>query len=121
MRAEIAAYSNDDISYLTRFMKDQPLRSVQSELDNLRNQGLFYVPEIDFDSSSWNGVRLINENKIEVDTCEYWSGDYYNRTDSTYISTVQLHLIPQTITIERFTTGWFITLVAFYNPPHFCG
>ena len=52
--------------------------------------------------------------------CEVWSGVYYNRVDGTQIRKDDPVLTPQTITIERLSAEWFITAVAFYDPPSFC-
>jgi hypothetical protein len=114
INAEIAAYTYDDISYLYPYMQGEALGDVQAALDYLRNQGLIYEPEVDFEKSSWVDIRQINEDMIEADTCEYWSGTYYNRADGTYSHTAPYDVVPQTITIEWLGEGWFITKINFY-------
>ena len=120
VKAEILTYTESDDSYLAEFMTGEPMRRTRETLRSLADKGMYHVPQFDFTQDSTIEIRTLSESKIEVDRCEVWSGEYYNRADGTQIRKDGPELTPQTITIERLSPGWFITAVAFYDPPSFC-
>ena len=118
--AETLAYTYSDPSYAEQVYAGDPLRSIREAIVDLNSQGLVQVPEFDSANSHLVDIRAIGDDKIEVDTCEIWAVSYYRLYDGAFVGADSPHLTPQTITIERFSSGWFITNVAFYNPPSFC-
>jgi hypothetical protein len=63
---------------------------------------------------------VVNNARIEVDTCEVWTTNTYRLSDSQLADSTGPDLLPQTITIEQLNGNWFITNVNFFNPPSFC-
>jgi hypothetical protein len=118
--AETFAYTYSDPSYAAQVYAGEPLRSIQEAIVDLNGQGLFQVPEFDSANSHLVDIRVVGDGRIEVDTCEIWTVSYYRLYDGAFVGADSPRLTPQTITIERFSSGWFITNVAFYNPPSFC-
>ncbi len=118
--AEMESYNDGDDSAISKFMTREALRGVRDSLVSLANQDLVYVPKFDFEKSSTVDIRVLSNNKIEVDRCEYWSGSYYAEDDGRLIRADPTELVPQTITLENTRLGWFITDVAFSQPPSFC-
>lgn len=120
INAEIATYENADVSYISQFMTGEPLRRVRANLESLSAQDMIYLPRIDFGNSSTVDVRAVNDGRIEVDRCELWSGSYYARADRALVREEPVDLVPQTITLEHLSDGWFITRIDFYDEPSFC-
>ncbi len=118
--AEILARTYSDASYAALYFTGDPLQSIREAIADLYIQGLYAVPEFDVNQSYIADIRMVRENLLEVDTCEAWSESYYWLIDGSFAASEPPHLVPQTITIERFIEGWFITKIAFYNLPSFC-
>jgi hypothetical protein len=78
------------------------------------------ISELDFYESYIEEIRIVNNNRLDVDTCETWSTATYRLSDGAFLDSEGPTLLPQTITIERLTDGWYITNVVFYDAPHFC-
>jgi len=91
-----------------------------NEIDELNQQGLVQISEIDFYKSYIQDIRVINNENIEVDTCEVWSTKTYNRSNGEIVRVAEPRLLPQTITIQKLNQGWFITEVSFFESPAFC-
>ncbi len=120
IKAEIATYENNDDSHISQFMTGEPLRYVRANLERLSEQDMLYVPRIDFGKSSTVDIRAVTDGRIEVDRCEVWSGSYYARADRALVGEEPEDLVPQTITLERLSDGWFITRIDFYDHSSFC-
>lgn len=74
----------------------------------------------DYDTSYIHDIRITQTNRIEVDSCEYWSHDYYDRHTGALLSSDSWTLVPQTIMIEYLDADFYITSVAFYSGQAFC-
>ena len=120
IQAEIDTYTYLDNSIAATIFSGQPLENIKIFVETLRDEGLYYIPEFDFDNSYYNDIREVSPTLIEVDTCEYWSGNFYLISDKSLRGTEDQRLLPQTITIEYIGDSWYITNVEFYDPPSFC-
>lgn len=118
--AEILAYTESDASYAELYMTGDALRSIRQAIAELNSQGLYQEPVFDFESFRLVAVRARGSDKIEADTCETWAADFYSLADGAWVGERLPALVPQTITIERSGSAWYITRVAFFNPPSFC-
>lgn len=78
------------------------------------------LAEFDFQYWSLPDVRVISDTEIEVDSCEVWSNQYYEQSTDELVESTPPELTPQTITIKRLVSNWFITEIQFFEPPHFC-
>ena len=119
IQAEISAYWYGDASYATQFYADA-LQALQLKIAELNRRGILEVASFDYAASYIADVRLTNGNTIEVDSCEYWARDYYDRQTGALIGSDPLMLVPQTITIERLSGRLFVTSIAFYTGQAFC-
>ena len=86
----------------------------------LQQQGLISISEIDYYESYIHDIRVVNDARLEVDTCEVWTTNTYRVSDSQPVDSQGPSLLPQTITIEQLNGGWFITDVQFFDAPAFC-
>ncbi|WP_420630119.1 hypothetical protein [Candidatus Leptofilum sp.] len=118
--AETAAYLYLDGSYVSYYFTGVPLSVMQSEIIDLANQGVIVAKLYDETQSYIYDIRFVNDSYIEVDSCEIWSLEMYSVWDSSFLGGEPPALFPQTITIEQFSNGWFITNIAFYEVPAFC-
>lgn len=119
IQAEISAYWYGDASYATQFYADA-LQTLQLKIAELNRRGILEVASFDYAASYIADVRFTNDNTIEVDSCEYWASDYYDRQTGALIGSEPSRLVPQTIMVERFDTRLFITSIAFYTGRAFC-
>ena len=76
--AEIAAYQYGDPSYASMFYGDA-LQTVQTQIADLNSQGVMLAAQFDANSSYVHDIRVTGRNRIEVDSCEYWAREYYDR------------------------------------------
>ncbi|WP_420645139.1 hypothetical protein [Candidatus Leptofilum sp.] len=118
--AETAAYLYLDSSYVSYYFTGAPLGLMQTEIADLTSQGVVVAKLYDETQSTIYDIRFINDSTIEVDSCEIWSMELYSVWDSSLLDSEPPTLFPQTITIEQFSNGWFITDIAFYEVPAFC-
>ena len=117
---EIEAYRKGNASIAATVMAGNIFTSLESEIENLNRQGYIQISEIDYYKSYINDIRIVSSTNIQVDTCEIWATNIYNRSDSTLAESIAPQLLPQTITIEKLNSGWFITNVNFFEAPAFC-
>jgi hypothetical protein len=117
---EMEAFREGDANIAAQIMTGQVLDNLVAQIDELNRQGLVQVSEIDYYESYIEDIRVVNENRVDVDTCETWSTAIYRLADSSLVSSDGPNLLPQTIVIEQFQEGWFITGVTFHNAPAFC-
>jgi hypothetical protein len=117
---QIEAYRNGDASIASSIMTGPILDSLSAEINSLNQQGLVSISEIDYYQSYLNDIRVVNDARIEVDTCEVWTTNTYRLSDSQLVDSQGPSLLPQTITIEQLDGGWFITNVDFLDAPAFC-
>ena len=78
------------------------------------------MPQFDFIKSTTVDIRIVSDRSVEVDRCEIWSGNYYATIGDRLVQEEAAELVPQTLTIELLSAGWFITKITFHDPPSFC-
>ncbi len=117
---EIEAYRNGDASIAASVMAGDILATLESNIQELNKQGLVMISEIDYYQSYINDIRVIADTQIQVETCEVWTNTIYRASDGELVNTEGPGLIPQTITIERLDTNWYITAVLFHDGQAFC-
>ena len=117
--AEIAAYQYGDPSYASMFYGDA-LQTIQNQITDLNSQGVMLAAQFDANGSYIHDIRVISSNRIEVDSCEYWVQEYYDRQTGTLLESTSWTLVPQTIMIEYLNGDFYITSVAFYGDQAFC-
>jgi hypothetical protein len=117
---QIEAYRNGNASIASEIMQGPILDSLSAEINSLNQQGLISISEIDYYQSYINDIRVVNNNRIEVDTCEVWTTDTYRQSDGQLVDSQGPDLLPQTITIEQINGSWYITTVDFFDAPAFC-
>lgn len=116
--AETTAYQYGDASYASMFYGDA-LLSLQNQIQDLNSRGVLADAHFDYVNSYLHDVRIV-QNHIEVDSCEYWANDYYNRLTGELLGSDSSKLVPQTITIELLNGTLYITSIAFYTGQAFC-
>jgi hypothetical protein len=117
---EIEAYRNSDASIAASVMAGDVLATLESNIQDLNQQGLVMISEIDYYQSYINDIRVITDTQIQVETCEVWTNTIYRASDGEPVNTDGPILIPQTITIEQLDTNWYITAVQFHDGQAFC-
>jgi hypothetical protein len=120
IQLQIEAYRQGNAKIAASIMAGDIFNVLESEISGLNQRGLVQISEIDFYQSKINDIRVISNTNIEVDTCEVWSTNIYQRSDGTLIQGTDPRLLPQTITIQKLDQGWFITNVNFFDSPAFC-
>ncbi len=120
IQLQIEAYRQGNANIAAPIMAGDIFNVLESEISGLNQQGLVQISEIDLYKSKINDIRVISNTNIEVDTCEVWSTNIYQRSDGTLIQGTNPRLLPQTITIQKLDQGWFITNVNFFDAPAFC-
>ena len=118
--AETASYLYLDSSYVSWYFTGDLLSYMQTEINDLLNDGVLVAKLYDVDLSYLYDINFVDDYRIEVDSCEVWSQEYYNLWDSSFLGSDAPELYPQTIVIEQFTDGWYITDIIFYDAPAFC-
>ena len=101
-------------------MSGDPYAQLEAEIAALNDQGLIEVAEIDYYQSYINDIRARSDSLIEVDTCEVWTTSVFRRSDGELVQSDGPTLLPQTITIQKSGSDWFITQVDFFDAPAFC-
>ncbi len=117
---QIEAYQQGDASIASSILAGDLLENLISDIDSLNQQGLVSISEIDYYESYINDIRVLSDTQIEVDTCEVWTVTIYRLSDGQLISSDGPTLLPQTLTIQKIGSGWFLTSVSFFNAPSFC-
>ena len=118
--AETVAYLYLDSSYISWYFTGKPLAYMKSEITELLNAGMLVAKLYDESQSYIYDINFVDEYRIEVDSCEIWSLEYYDLWDSSFLGSEGPNLYPQTIVIEQFTDGWYITDILFYDDVAFC-
>ena len=117
---QIEAYQSGDPSIASSIMAGPMLATLTDDINALNEQGLISVSEIDYYNSYIHDIRVVNDNLIEVDTCEVWTTNTYRLSDGALAESQGPELLPQSITIEQSNGSWFITNVTFHDAPAFC-
>lgn len=117
--SEIAAYEYGDPAYATVFYGDA-LQAIRDRIADLNSRGILLEAHFDYENSYIYDIRLTQNDRIEVDSCEYWSNDYYDRQTSVLLGSDSWALVPQTIMIDYLNSDYYITSVAFYTGQAFC-
>jgi hypothetical protein len=117
---QIEAYRKGDASVASSILAGNLLEDLEKDIDSLNQQGLVQISEINYYQSYIDDIRIINQQQLEVDSCETWTTSTYRRSDEALVQSSGPDLLPQTITIQNTNGGWFITNVEFFNAPAFC-
>lgn len=120
IEAEKQAYLKGDASLLETIYAQDVRQLLNEQINVLNNQGWRQVSHFDYYNSYIDDVRVVTQREIQVDTCEIWTSVIFNLADGQAVRSEGPTLIPQTLTISRLDTGWFITEVEFFTPPSFC-
>lgn len=117
---EMQSYVEVNDWYVSLVMTGEPLQATREAIASFASRGVIYAPQLDFTQSYFVDVRVPQANTLEVDSCEVWSGDYFNAFDDTRFASDPAKLLPQTITIAVSAVEAYITRVVFYDAPAFC-
>jgi hypothetical protein len=117
---EIEAYRSESADIAASVMAGDVLASLESEINSLRQQGFVMIADLDYYESFIGDIRVINNTTLEVDTCEVWAYDTYDRSTGELVESQGPDLTPQTITIQQLDSNWYITNVEFFDAPAFC-
>jgi hypothetical protein len=117
---EIEAYRNESADVAASVMTGEVFASLENEIASLRQQGLVMVSELDYYESYISDIHVIDNTHLEVNTCEVWSNDTYDRATGELVDSEGPALVPQTITIQQIDSNWYITDVEFFDAPAFC-
>ena len=117
---QIEAYQKNDPSIASSVLAGQMLDNLSSDIASLSQQGLVSISEIDYYQSYINDIRVVNNQQIDVDTCEVWTTNTYRQSDGQLVDSTGPELLPQTITIQQQDGNWHITNVDFLSAPAFC-
>lgn len=120
IQLQIQAYREGNPNIAASIMAGDIFSVLESEITSLNQQGLAQISAIDFYQSYINEIRVISNTSLEVDTCEVWSTNIYQRSDGALIQSTDPRLLPQTILIQKLGQDWFITQVNFFDAPAFC-
>lgn len=118
--AEIAAYQYGDPVYAATMFSGDALQTIQYQIEDLNSRGVLLSASFDYDNSYIKDIRIVQTDRIEVDSCEYWSNEYYDRQNGTFLTSDPRKLVPQTILIEYLDQNFYITSIAFYTGQAFC-
>lgn len=118
--SEIAAYQYGDSSHAATMFHGDAMQSLQDQIADLNSRDVMMSARFDYDTSYIYDIRLLQSDRIEVDSCEYWANDYYDRQTGALLSSDSWSLVPQTILIEYLNAEFYITSVAFYTGQAFC-
>jgi len=119
--AEIAAYKSSDINLVGSYFAGNQMKQFEAIMTDLSQKGLKLEAVFDYQKSYIADIRHHPNNQVEVDSCEFWTNNYFNQQGG-LIEPATQKLVPQTITIEEIDAKWFITDVTIYKPDeqNFC-
>ena len=117
---QIEAFASGDASIATYIFTGSVLDDITTRIDDLNSQGLILIADFDYYNSYIDDVQVITDQRVDVSTCEIWYTSTYRLSDDELVSSDGPTLVPQTIVIEEFSDGWYITAVEFYDAPAFC-
>jgi hypothetical protein len=116
---EIDAHRYLNSAYL-RYTTGSARQYIESQLATLSQQGLFSVLEYDAANSFYPNLRVINDAMIEVDACPIYTSYFYSQYDGSYQGSSGTLMFPQTVLLEGFSDGWYITSFTFIQNAVFC-
>lgn len=117
---EIDAYRNSSAEIASSVMTGDPYVQLQSDIDSLNQHGLVMISQIDYYESYIHDIRVVGNSHIEVDSCEVWTNDTYNRSNGELVASDGPSLLPQTITIQQVNSDWMITDIQLFDASAFC-
>lgn len=120
IKLQIEAYRNNDASLTASVFGPDIYAILERNINQLKEDGLVQISEIDYYKSYLHDIRVLSNTHIEVDTCEVWTTQTYRLANGQLAAEDGPTLLPQTITLERLRSGWFITDVEFADAPAFC-
>jgi len=117
---QIRAYREGDAAVAASVLAGDIYNQLETNIAGLDRQGFVEIAEIDYYQSYIDDIQVVNNDRIDVSTCEVWSTAIYRRSDGALIENTEPTLLPQTITIERINSNWSVTAVEFFEAPAFC-
>lgn len=117
---EIDVFAKGDTASATRIFAGPVLQNLEAQIADLNNRGLMQAAEFDYYNSYINDVRVVNNGRVDVDTCEVWYTAVYQRSNGALVDSSGPDLLPQTLTLENLGNGWYVTAVDFHDAPSFC-
>ncbi len=117
---QIQAYREGSASVASTILAGDLFDTLERDIASLNQQGFVQISEIDYYRSYIDDIRIINDIQLEVDSCETWTTSIYRRSDGALVQNTEPRLLPQTVTIQKLNSGWFITQVSFFESPVFC-
>lgn len=117
---EIAAFKNSDASYVYSVYAGNLLQTIENDILLLNSQGEYKISNLNRNLTRYKNIRRISDKYIEVDTCEYWSSTWYRKSDGQPTRFVPESLVPQTLTIQFFDSGYRITDALILPGASFC-
>jgi hypothetical protein len=93
---------------------------IQETLDKLNEQGIRQESYFDSVNSYIADTRLPDSQTIELDTCEFWTAQYYSQKSGELVQEEPSTLVPQTLTFDVSETQWRVKKVEFYEDKAFC-
>ncbi len=117
---EIETFYTGNANLAADIFAGDVLQAIQDQVQSLNQQDLAQISTFDYYNSYLHDVRVVSEEQIDVDTCEVWTTTIYRRSTGTALQAEEPQLLPQTLTLQKLSNGWFITAVEFYDAPAFC-
>jgi hypothetical protein len=114
--AEINALRNDNPRLAAQYYSGQPYQTLAESITENLTRNTFQVSQLDTSQSYIKSIHYDqNRATISVDAIEAWSSSLYDLQTGIRTYTTPTHLVPQTLTIEKTTDGWFITDVQYHR------
>lgn len=99
--AFIDAYWYADISYAEPYYAGVSLQNIQTEINNLNNQGIYAYYEYDPANSYMINLKLTTEGMYIADVCESWNVTSYYLANDELVDTLGWGMYPQTMYIQN--------------------
>jgi|JFJP01.1.fsa_nt_gi hypothetical protein len=119
-QAEIKTYQQNDISYIAELVSPEVATMIQETLDSLNKQGIQQESYFDSVNSYIAAMRQTDSETIELDTCEFWTAQYYSQQSGELVQEEPSTLVPQTLTLDLSQAKWQVKNVEFYEDEAFC-
>ena len=120
IKIEAEAFRTGDPTAASDIFAGDVLKTIQDQIATLNSQDMAQVSTFDYYKSYIQDVRIVSQYQIDVDTCETWTTTLYQRSTAQPLQPSETQLLPQTLTLQKLSTGWFVTAVSFHNAPAFC-
>ncbi len=74
---QIQAYREGDASVASSILAGDLLADLEEDVASLNQQGLVQISEINYYQSYIDDIRIVNDQHLEVDSCETWTTSTY--------------------------------------------